>query len=172
MINRAIHHIGFTVPDLEAAVEQWVSVYGAGPFLVLEDIEFDVQHSRGGSARLLHTAAFGQCGEIPVELQQIKHIEPDRLWEPMTAGLGAVMNHVAYVVDDPAAESGRLEALGMPEFFHARLGDVQVTWHDARAQLGHAIELHIGSDFLTRFFETVRAASQDWDGSERLRAAA
>ncbi len=71
---------------------------------------------------------------------------------------------------DPAAESERLNALGMPEFLFARLGPVEVTFHDSWKQLGHGIELHRETEFITGFFNSLRDAAQGWDGSDPLRA--
>jgi catechol 2,3-dioxygenase-like lactoylglutathione lyase family enzyme len=44
---------------------------------------------------------------------------------------GSNIAHIGYVVDDPAAESARLHAAGMPKFLHLRQGPIQISLHDA-----------------------------------------
>lgn len=59
-LRRPIHHVGFHVPDLRAAINTWVTVYGAGPFYLLEHVNFDECTSRGKRVVWDHSAAFGQ----------------------------------------------------------------------------------------------------------------
>jgi hypothetical protein len=44
-----------------------------------------------------------------------------------------------------------------------------MTLHDASASLGHDLEIHADCQGLREFFAMVRAAAEDWDGSEPLR---
>jgi hypothetical protein len=84
-LPRPIHHIGFHVPDLRAAVDTWVTVYGAGPFYLLEHVAFDECTSGGTPAVFDHSAAFGQWGAVPVELQQVHDLRPAELASLVTA---------------------------------------------------------------------------------------
>ncbi len=54
---------------------------------------------------------------------------------------GAV-GHVSWVVDDLAAESARLEALGCALIHTSSLGAVNVAWHDGGPLFPHPIEVH------------------------------
>jgi hypothetical protein len=40
-LPRPIHHVGFNVSDLRAAIDTWMTVYGAGPFCVNEHVAYD-----------------------------------------------------------------------------------------------------------------------------------
>jgi hypothetical protein len=53
--------------------------------------------------------------------------------------------------------------IGLPVLFHATLGGVELTWHDAWDSLGYALEIHLSSDALHGFFGTVRQAANNWD---------
>jgi hypothetical protein len=55
-LPRPIHHGGFHVPDLRAAIDTWVTVYGAGPFYVLEHVAYDECTSSGTPAVWDHSA--------------------------------------------------------------------------------------------------------------------
>jgi catechol 2,3-dioxygenase-like lactoylglutathione lyase family enzyme len=167
MLARPISHVSYVVEDIERAVDFWVAMFGAGPFHVLERIEFDAIEHRGGPATLDHSAAFGQWGAIAVELQQVYDAQPAELAARVAGGAPRV-NHIAYISPDVEADSRRLEQAGMPRFMFAKLGPVEVTFHDAPA-LGHAIELHRESDHIYGFFGAIAEAARGWDGSEPLR---
>jgi hypothetical protein len=53
-----------------------------------------------------------------------------------------------------------------------RLGEIDTTFHDASASLGHDIEIHVDGQGLRDFFQIVREGGEGWDGSEPLRPAA
>ena len=53
-----------------------------------------------------------------------------------------------------------------------QLGEIDITFHDASASLGHDIEIHVDSQGLRDFFQMVREGAEGWDGSEPLRPAA
>ena len=104
-LSRPIHYVGFHVPDLRAAIDTWVTAHRAGPFYLLEHVAFDECTSRGAPAKWDHSAGFGQCGAVPVELQQV---HGPRSWaRPLTADRRSAVNHIGLPVDDPAAESAR-----------------------------------------------------------------
>jgi hypothetical protein len=167
---RPIHHIGFHVPDLRAAIDTWVTVYRAGPFYVLEHVAFDECTSRGTPVVWDHSAAFGQWGAVPVELQQTHDLQPAELARPLTTeGRGAV-NHVGMTADDPAAESVRLESLGFGLSMYARLGEFEFFWHDATEVFGYSIEVITAGPRLDAFWDTVAGGSRAWDGRDPIRS--
>lgn len=88
LLQRPIQHVGFHVPDLRAALKTWVTVHGAGPFYLLEHVAFDECMSRGKPVVWDHSAAFGQCGAVPVELQQVHDLRP-----PELAGVRHLLGH-------------------------------------------------------------------------------
>lgn len=168
-----IHHLAYLVDDLEAAVEHLLSKFGAGPFFVLRDVAFEHLTSRGERATFAHDSAFGQCGAVPIEVIQVKRLEP----ELARAGFALTpprLHHTAYVVASEHLEAARedLERRGLPAFLHAITGDIDSTLHDAAATLGHHIELHADCQQLHEVFGMVRDASVGWDGSDPLRSVA
>lgn len=169
-LPRPIHHLGFHVPDLRAAIDHWVTVYGAGPFYMLEHVTFDECRSGGAPAIWDHSAAFGQWGVVPVELQQSHNLEPGELARPLTAGGRSAVNHVGVVVDDPAAESARLESLGFALCLYARVGELEFFWHDATEAFGYSIEVITAGPMLNDLFDMVAAGARDWDGRDPIRS--
>src|SRR3954467_3724725 len=91
--------------DIPRAVEWWATLFGAGPFLWLQDMEFDTLESPYGEEAVWgHSAAFGQGGRMAVELQQIDEARPARLASALRVGEPA-LSHVAYMVPDAQERS-------------------------------------------------------------------
>jgi hypothetical protein len=76
-----IHHLGYVVEDLETTVQRLVSGLGAGPFFVVRDVPLEEVTSRCEAATFQHDSAFGQCGAMPIEVMQLKRLEPERVRE-------------------------------------------------------------------------------------------
>ena len=170
MNDRPIHHICYIVDDIPNAVDQWVETTGAGPFFHLgEHVEFEEALLEGQPCVFDHASAIGKWGPIFLELNKLHDVTPElesRIY-PGRAGGGNIA-HIAYIAEDPNAESERLEAAGMPKFLHLRQGPIQISLHDAPV-LGHAIEVHANTDAINRLFAMFASAAQGWDGSEPLR---
>jgi Glyoxalase/Bleomycin resistance protein/Dioxygenase superfamily len=166
-----LHHLGYVVEDLEATVQRLVSELGAGPFFVLRDVSFEQVTSRGEAATFEHDSAFGQCGAIPIEVMQLKRLEPERFREWFSQA-PPQLHHTAYVVAPERLAEARedLERRGLPAFLHATLGDIDVTYHEAAHTIGHHVELHADSQGLRDFFAIIQSASVEWDGADPLRS--
>src|SRR4051812_41726996 len=117
-----IHHVGYVVEDLRAAIEQWTRDFGAGPFQTLAHIAFDEVTYEGAPAAYDHSSAFGAWGPILIELTQVHEARPPGISRP--PGLG----HIAFLADDLDAEVQRLEGLGMHVFHTGRTGPVRAAW--------------------------------------------
>ena len=168
---RPIHHVGFHVPDLRAAIDTWVTVYGAGPFYLLEHVTFDECTYGGAPATADHSAGFGQCGALPIELQQYHDVQPAELARPLTADDRTAVNHVGVTADDPAAESARLQSLGFGLCLYTRLGDTEFFWHDATEAFGYTIEVISAGPRFDAFWDAVAHGARDWDGRDPVRSA-
>ena len=165
-----IHHVGFNVADLRAAIDTWVTVHGAGPFYVNEHVAYEESTLSGTPVAWDHSAGFGQWGAVPVELQETHDLRPAELIGPFTAGGRNAINHVGVTAQDPVAESARLESLGIELRMHARLGEVEFFWHDATETFGYCIEVITAAPGLDAFFDTVAAGARDWDGQHPIRS--
>jgi catechol 2,3-dioxygenase-like lactoylglutathione lyase family enzyme len=168
--RRPIHHVGFNVPDLRAAIDTWVTTSGAGPFYVNEHVAYDESTSSGTPVVWDHSAGFGQWGALPIELQQTHRLQPAQLARPFTADGRSAVNHVGVTAEDPAAESARLESLGFALCMRARIGEVEFFWHDATEAFGYCIEVITAGPGLEAFFATVASGAVDWDGRDPIRS--
>jgi hypothetical protein len=167
------HHYAYLVESIEATVERLAEQLGAGPFFLVENVPLENVTSRGEPAEFVHHSAFGSCGGDPIELLEMVRLAPERV-ESRFSGARPRVHHVAWVAPGASAADLRreLEDRGLPEYLSARLGDLDVTFHDASASLGHDIEIHVDSQGLHDFFQMVREGAEGWDGSEPLRPVA
>jgi hypothetical protein len=164
------HHHGYLVEDIEATVRRLVEQFGAGPFFLIENVPLENLRSGGEVAEFVHNSAFGYCGGDPVELIETVRLAPDRV-EKAFSGSRPRVHHVAYAVPRAEVEAlrGELDRRGLPTYLSAQLGEVENTFHDASASLGHDVEIQVDSAEFREFFEMVRGGAEDWDGSDPLR---
>lgn len=114
----------------------------------------------GESGVFDHSAAYGQWGEVMLELITIH--------EP--AGTGAGLHHLAFFVDDLAIASAGLVAHGWPETLRAATpGGSAFIHHDASAELGHFVEIYEPTPNLVHLYDTVRRAAEGWAGDDLIR---
>lgn len=145
----ALHHVGYWVDDLEAAMDAWRDDLGVGPFNVIEHVPFDsFDFVTGDTAEsgitFDHSAAFAAWGSVVVELGQVHAID-DRLAKAYGISSGAV-SHVSWIVDDVESESARLAGIGCNLINRARSGPINVAWHSGGPLFSHPIELHQSND--------------------------
>ena len=146
-----LHHVGYWVDDLAAAMRRWEAELGVGPFEVIEHVPFDSfslsdDDRDGGDVAFDHSAAFAAWGPAVVELNQVHAID-DRLAAALNPTPGAV-SHVSWVVPDVKEESARLARLGCRLINTARSGPIDVAWHDGGPLFAHPIELHRHNDVI------------------------
>jgi catechol 2,3-dioxygenase-like lactoylglutathione lyase family enzyme len=168
MINRPITHLGYVVDDIPRAVAWWASTFGAGPFFLVPHLQFDEVTYNGEPAAYDHSSAFGQWGDVKVELTVVHSASPPELQDLLGGPTGRV-GHIGFLTDDLASERSAFAAAGMPLFHTGRSGPVEAYWFDGRATLGHHVEVLQRSDALLGFYEQIRAAHEGWDGADPLR---
>ncbi|MEZ0366055.1 VOC family protein [Mycobacterium sp. pUA109] len=170
--SRPIHHIGYVVDDISAAVGRWVTMFGAGPFFwIAKHMSFPDARYDGEPCVLDHSAVIGRWNNNFVELMQLHEVSPAGLRDVFVGSATDTnhINHICYAVEDPDAEVARLEALGVQRFWHATQGPLEVSYCDGRATMGHAIEIHkLGAQFMA-LSDAVASAAENWDGKDPLR---
>ncbi len=170
MIKPPPHHVGYVVDDIPAAVDWAVEVLSAGPFFLIDHLPFDEVTYLGGPAAYDHSSAFGQWGSLKLELTVVHSAQPAGLAAAL-AGPTPRVGHVAWLAADLDAQSARLSAAGVPCFHTGASGPVRAAWHDARAALGHHIEVLQDCPEIQGFYELMRSSAHGWDGSDPLRPA-
>ena len=161
--------IAYRVDDLEAACHEWAAKVGAGPFLVRRHLPVEATHD-GQPAVYDHSAAFGQWGPVMLELIELHECEPPSMREVLEHDRVGQANHYACFVDDLEAASTALEEQGIPlTMALTSSSGMRVNFHDARHVVGAVLELYVGTEHLTGFYDKVAANAVGWDGSDVVR---
>ena len=161
--------IAYHVPDPEAAAHRYAEQFGWGPFFLLEHIPLASCLYRGRPGTFDHSSAYGQAGELMIELIT-QHGEARSALRDMYAAGESGIHHVACFVPDLASALTEFRARGVEIALEARTtGGVDFAMVDTRADMGHMFELYEPRAELQRFYDFVRRKAQGWDGSEPLR---
>jgi Glyoxalase/Bleomycin resistance protein/Dioxygenase superfamily len=162
--------IAYAVRDVRQAATRWVERYGAGPFTVIDHIELSAVRYRGAPGSFDHSSAYGQWGQIMVELVCDHTIGSSPVADVVGPG-GEGLHHHAHFVPDLAEAQRVLEAHGWPEVLHAVTpSGLSFAFHDATADLGHMIELYEPTPSLVAFYQRVANDATDWDGTNPVRS--
>jgi hypothetical protein len=164
MVQLAAH-----APDIASAAARFSSEMGAGPFYLFEHIALAACRHRGAPSQFDHSSAYGQLGELMIELI---HQHDDRpsvvrdMFDRQTEGL----HHAAIFVDDIDAAILRATRRGMAIALDATTADgVRFVMADARAECGLMLEFYEPSPLLVNFYGFIRRKSEGWDGADPLR---
>ncbi len=153
--------IAYPVDDVLTAAERFSARTGAGPFFVLRNIVLSESRVRGRSAPFDHSSAYGQWGDVMVELVQ-EHTPP--LVAP-----GSGVHHMAFMVPHLADAMASATAQGWTEVLWATTGTGQQFAFAEAPELGHLIEMYEPSDRLLGFYARIADAARTWDGNEPVR---
>ena len=160
--------IAYAVSDIFRGVDKWIKDFGAGPFFIAEHIPIKNVIYRGQPSELDITVAYGQWGEIMIELVQDNGEGPSiirDLYPPQKSGL----HHLAYFVNDMDLVSAKLVEEGYVLAMSGQAGENRFQFFDAISEMGHFIEIYEPIESLKNLYERVRSASINWDGSDPLR---
>ena len=160
--------IAYAVSDIFRGVDKWIKDFGAGPFFIAEHIPIKNVIYRGHPSELAIPVAYGQWGEIMIELVQDNGEGPSiirDLYPPQKSGL----HHLAYFVNDMDLVSAKLVKKGYVLAMSGQAGENRFQFFDAISEMGHFLEIYEPIESLKNLYERVRSASINWDGSDPLR---
>jgi hypothetical protein len=161
--------VAYFVNDIRRAAEQMHSLTGAGPFFVFDNIELAWGEHRGEPCPFVHSSAYGQWGDMMLELVQQDSDGPSPFRDLYAPGEEGI-HHVACFVDSIEATIDQYENLGYPlaALARAKVG-TEFAFIDTSAALGHMLEVYVGDEALRGFYSLVHEASIGWDGRDLLR---
>lgn len=143
--NPNIDQVGMVVPDAQAAAEQLHSLFGIGPFRVIEwPIEgIDPQATyRGAPANFRIRVAFAQVGATQLEL--VEPVEGASVWSEFLESHGPGLHHVRITVPNfdetvVAFESAGIEQVCSGTGFH--VGSKWVYFDTSKLLNGLVVEI-------------------------------
>ncbi len=164
-----IVQMAYFVPDARAAALAMARRFGAGPFYFVPRIELAWGEHRGTPRNFLHSSAYGQWGEVMIEMVQQDEEGPSPFRDLYAPGQQGI-HHVATLVDSLERACRHYADLGFELAARAetRTG-TEFAFVDTTALLGHMVEIYERSDTLLGFYRFIRDASRNWDGRAPLR---
>jgi catechol 2,3-dioxygenase-like lactoylglutathione lyase family enzyme len=161
--------VAYHVPDPVAAAREYARLFGWGPFFYFEHIALSSCLYRGAPARFDHSSAYGQAGELMIELIT-QHDDAPSVLRDLYARDAVGVHHVASFVPDLSQALARARDEGVEVALDACTATgTRFAMLDTSKRLGHMVELYEGAGDLLRFYRFVRRAAQGWDGAEPLR---
>ena len=149
-----ICQVAYLVPDARAAAKTYHQQFGCGPFQMVPEIPLEWATLHGHPIDFVHTSAFGQWGDVMLELVQLDS-EPFSLFEKPG------IHHVAIMVDSLQGAYEHFERQGLEIALKAQtLTGTEFGFVDARQQMGHLIELYEKSEGLVGFYDYIKAVSK------------
>ena len=147
-----------------AAAQELAQSRGWGPFYILDRIPLEFVLYRGRALPWIHSSAYGQAGEMMIELISQPDDAPSVLRERYAAHERG-LHHVAYFVNDLRAAIEMQRTAGFEVVLEARTATgVDFVMVDTVRTFGHMLELYEPSRALTDFYKFIRRKAENWDG--------
>ena len=134
--------IAYHVPDPERAAHDYARAFGWGPFFLFEHIPLAGCLYRGTKAPFDHSSAYGQAGELMIELIT-QHDDSPSVLRDLYAADETGVHHVAHFVPSPvrSTSSGPAPPARRSLSEACTATGTRFAMLDASSKLGHMIEL-------------------------------
>lgn len=164
LLRHPVRQHAFVVPDLDSGIEAWRSTVGAGPFVVMRDFVGRELTYRGEPSTTAVHYAFGQSGDIQVQLIAQSDSGPSIYRDMFAPGEGG-FHHVCALVpmDDWDAQLAAFTDAGY-EIASSLMTSAPAVYFDCRSGLGCFVELYGLTDRSGGFFTHLRDLHDSWDG--------
>lgn len=163
-----VMQLAFVPTDFDAAIAHWTTVMGVGPFFLMEGIHLEGMKYRGKPTEAVFDLALAYWGEMQIELIRPRDQHPS-IYTGEYADVGGGLHHVCILVDDIEQAYAACVRHNCEIVIEGSLGNSQVIYADPGAGPGHLIEVLQQDSDGPDLFGMIKAASQDWDGSQPLR---
>jgi len=161
--EQSVMEICHVVEDMDAAINYWINVIGAGPFFLGEMHLTENQWYRGQPTEQAIQVAFGFSGGVVIELVKPLRDDLPSVFQDQLNEKGPSFHHVMIRVDYDEGFK-RLSEAGYEVGLHCVLpGGERCTLFDTRKDNGGYIELMDMSPMMTRQMETMARAHREWD---------
>jgi hypothetical protein len=169
-LQRPKHYfqIAWVVPDLRAAVEQWIHGMGMGPFFIYDHVHLSGYLYRGAPFELDQSIAIAQAGAMQLELIQVHTEGITPFSEVIPRGKPAI-HHIAVVASDLERETAEYVSHGYTILAEGNTSGVRFAMIDTWAKHGCMIELLADHPLLRQSAKVIANAAAEWDGTDPIR---
>ena len=166
-----VRQIAYFVADIYKAAAAHTRSFGSGPFFVLDHVALTRNEHRGVARPFDHSSAYGQWGDVMVELVVQHNADASAFHDMYPHGSGRFgIHHTALFVDDLATAIAEFAADGLALAQYAKTTTgTDFAFIDAVERYGHMVELYEPTPALTSFYAMVAGAANYWDGRNPIR---
>ncbi|MFW2830388.1 VOC family protein [Sphingomonas sp. ID0503] len=170
--GQKLAQVAYCVPDVAAAAEQHSRLFGSGPFYLAEHVPIRSATYRGAPAEFDHSAAFGQWGDVMVELLTLHTPGPSIVTDVFRNVVSPTgLHHLAFIVDDPHAAIAAAAREGFDLSLHVVLETgLEAFFVDTVPAYGHLTELYAPSPEILSIYDFIREQSIGFDGTNPVRS--
>jgi hypothetical protein len=137
----AMFQQAYLVNDLDAAIQSWSDVFGAGPFVSTHHHKTDRFDYRGTDHEADVSYAFGYLGDMMIQFI-VQHDDTPSIYRDMFATGEEGFHHIGVLVNDFEGEFERLESMGFECATRLYADNVDAAYFDTREANGCFTEIH------------------------------
>ncbi len=169
-VNHKIIQLAYVVNDVHEAAERWIRTFGVGPFYILDRPQVGNPLYRGRPQPVEFSAGLAQAGDLHIELIE-QHCDSPSCYRDLIPKGREGFHHVAVIVENYDKEVARYEKLGCPVASSGEFGPLKFCYVDTSATMNCMVEVLESLPFIHNYFARIRAAAENWDGSNPIRDA-
>ena len=160
-----ISQIAYHVSDIRTACKNMYLQFAAGPFIISENIELANGEHRGKKTQFVHSSAYGQWGNIMLELVKQEDNSVNTPFREMYGPDEEGIHHTALMVENFDKAVAHFDSFNMPLLTRCTTAKAHVDFGfiDARKKLGYMIEIYERSSTLLDFYQLVKNRAKEWD---------
>jgi len=161
---------GYVVRDIDAAMKHWTEVLGVGPFYYIERVKMDWFRYRGEASDAEVSIALANSGDLQIELIQQRNDAPS-MYRDFLSSCREGLQHMSHWTRNYQADFDRFISLGFKIGQEGQIGgpDGRFVYFDTETHPGTVIEVSDISGSKGAFFERIRQAAANWDGTRAIR---
>ena len=166
IINRPVFQYAYFVSDIDEAAENWMRLFGAGPFYVVRNHRAEGYFRyRGSEVQADVSYAFAYCGPVQVQLIA-QHDDQPSIYREMFARGEEGFHHIAILSSEFDRDKADLATQGLDLAIEMWSG-ADVAYFDGRRQVGCFVEIHGKTKVISDLFAVWKKAHDTWDGKTR-----
>lgn len=164
-----IIQVAYVVDDLEKAMASWQRNSLAGPFFVIESVQFVEPLHRGNPVELDVDIAMSSAGGMNLELI-MQHCDTPSVYKELRDRNGGGFHHWGVASEDIDGDIADHSERGHELAFRGGLqAGGQFAYIDTVDELGGFVELIQEGQGLRDMFAMIEDAATDWDGTDPVR---
>ena len=164
-----IMQLAFVPADFDVALDYWTGVVGAGPFFALDHVKLEDLRYHGAPSDVDFSMVIGYWGDLQIELIR-QHNDAPSIYKAWRDEGREGLHHVCILVDDMAKARAACAQAGAVIAQEGKVaGGGEVIYVDPGGGPGSLVEMLKPGPGTADFFEMMRQAARDWDGTAPLR---